>query len=428
MFRKVRKYIKGCDLCNKNKNDYSKPPGKMVIDENEPTEPWKRLTADFVEMPRTTSIAGAEIFDELLVVVDKFSKQTILIPTRKTATTEEVFYLLWERVFSVFGIPDSILSDRDRIFKTERWQQLMKEVGAVQLLSTAYHQRTDGQTERKIQEIRAYFRYYLDYEQKNWVELTPIAQYALNDAKSAATGETPNFVTFGSERLAGKDQRLREPDTVHQEMMKIIHKEVKLDLEWNKLETKKYYDRRRVETPTLERGDKVYIRRRTSGEKSFNIKTGRESQKLDCVRIGPYRIEAKLPNDNYRVTLPPRMRIHPVFHISLLSKTDNPISTGGEDIVNEYEVEEIMDKRRRKGIMQISTVLISWNNFTNLKGLGEYPHHLKEGQERLSNEKHNASGDRGRIEWQPLERGEIPENRFEKREPWIRTRNNLDYI
>jgi hypothetical protein len=35
----------------------------------------------------------------------------------------------------------------------------------------------------------------MDYFQENWIDITPIAQYSLNDAKSAVTGETPNFIT-----------------------------------------------------------------------------------------------------------------------------------------------------------------------------------------------------------------------------------------
>jgi hypothetical protein len=53
-----------------------------------------------------------------IVVVDQFSKQTILIPTRKSANTAEVYDLLWERVFAIFGIPERMTSDRDKIF----WQ------------------------------------------------------------------------------------------------------------------------------------------------------------------------------------------------------------------------------------------------------------------------------------------------------------------
>ena len=154
----------------------------MIKETETPTRPWSRLTADFLEMPKIKDPNSNEELDELLVIVDTFSKMTILIPTKKTATCEEIFHLFWERVFSVFGIPDSVLSDRDKIFKTQKWRELMRKIGSEQKLSTAYHQQTDGQTERKIQELRAYYRHYLEYEQKNWRELTPIAQYAVNDA------------------------------------------------------------------------------------------------------------------------------------------------------------------------------------------------------------------------------------------------------
>jgi hypothetical protein len=252
-------------------------------------------------------------------------------------------------VFSIFGIPDDILSDRDKIFKTIKWQQLMKDIGSEQRLSTAYHQQTDGQTERKIQELRVFFRHYIDYEQKNWIKLTPMVQYAINDAMSATTGETPNLITFGTERKLGKDLRISESGITHRELMATIHQQVKMEIEWATLKAKEYYDQKRRNSPQLKAGDKVYIRRRTSGEKSYNIKTGRASQKMDCQFIGPYVIEQKLPNDNYKLALPERMRIHPIFHISLLKKTEHPISTQEFDIVDEYEVEQVIAKRYNKG-------------------------------------------------------------------------------
>ena len=53
-----------------------------------------------------------------------------------------IFHHLWEKVFVVFGIPRVIISDRDRIFKTEKWAKKMEDIGAVQVLSTAHHQQT----------------------------------------------------------------------------------------------------------------------------------------------------------------------------------------------------------------------------------------------------------------------------------------------
>jgi integrase-like protein len=56
MYRKLKKYIKECDSCNRNKNDYRKPTGEMTIEKELPNEPWKKLTADFMEMPKTTNM------------------------------------------------------------------------------------------------------------------------------------------------------------------------------------------------------------------------------------------------------------------------------------------------------------------------------------------------------------------------------------
>jgi hypothetical protein len=96
----------------------------------------------------------------------------------------------------------------------------------------------------------------------------------------------------------GEETEPEEGEISHHKKMEMIHKKVKLDIEWQERIMKKYYDQKRVESFQLERGDKVYVRRRTAGEKNFNIKTKRPSQKLDCLRIGPYEVEAKLPRDN----------------------------------------------------------------------------------------------------------------------------------
>jgi hypothetical protein len=259
--RKVRKYIHACDDCQRNKVIYRKPHGKMQQQET-PTQPWQQITMDFVDMPETKGTASCEKWNQVLVVVDRFSKQTILIPARKNLTAREVYHILWERVFAVFGLPEVILTDMDKVFKSSEWVQLMKDLGVVQLLSTAHHQQTDGQSERKIQELQAYLRGYLDYEQMNWIELLPIAQYALNDAESATTKVTPNFAVFGTIRRNGIDQK--EDELPLSRRMKIVYQSIKREIEWATQMYKKYYDQKRREGPVIEKGAHVYLRRRTS--------------------------------------------------------------------------------------------------------------------------------------------------------------------
>ena len=261
---------------------------------------------------------------------------------------------------------DVIISDRDKLFSSQHWQNRMKMIKCDHRLSTSNHQRTDGQTERKIQEIQSYLRNYLDFEQRNWIELIPIAQYSLNDAINVTTGQTPNFAVFGTERRLGMDiPKDMDIDDMGKKMT-TIHENIAKEIEWNRNQQKKYYDQRRVEAPILKRGDKVYLKRRTMGQKKFNIRSLRPNTKLDHLRFGPFAIEEKLDHENYRLKLPQRMNIHPIFHISLLEKTEN--NETNEDIrvsEEEFDVEKIIAKRIRNGITEYRVKWLGCNDDEN---------------------------------------------------------------
>jgi hypothetical protein len=85
MYRKVKKYIKECDACNKNKIENQKPRGKMQSEKSKPERPWEKITADFLEMPLTKHPYLRGKWDVLLVIVDEFSKQSILIPNEENS-------------------------------------------------------------------------------------------------------------------------------------------------------------------------------------------------------------------------------------------------------------------------------------------------------------------------------------------------------
>ena len=359
--RKVRKFIKACNKCQQNKPVHTKIPGKMHQGIT-PTRPWQHITIDFVDKPNAQGITSNETMNQTMVVVDRFSKQTILIPSRKNYTAREVFHILWERIFAIFGIPETITTDLDKIFRSKEWLQFMKDIGTTQILSTANHQQTDGQTERKIQEIQAILRNYLDYEQTNWIEILPVIQYAINDAVSATTKVTPNFAVFGTTREKGWDKPTDEEAPLT-ERMKAYHRNIQLEHHWAKDQYKKYYDRKRSEAPVLKEGQRVYLRRRTPGQKRFNIRTEKKSTKLDHLQLGPFTIKRKLDFDNYELHLPTRMRIHPIFHISLLIPTENPATRENYNIAEDtYEVDRIIDKRVNKGLTEY---LIRWKGYSS---------------------------------------------------------------
>lgn len=94
-------------------------------------------------------------------------------------------------------------------------------------------------------------------------------------------------------------------------------------------------------------GDKVWLLRR-------NIKTTHPCDKLDYRRLGPFPISEQINPIAYRLYLPESMKIHPVFHVSLLEPYKNvniprrrqvPPLPMEVDNNEEFEVEEVLDSR-----------------------------------------------------------------------------------
>ena len=86
--------------------------------------------------------------DAVLVVVDRFSKMVKFVPTTNTVKAEGAARLFLDHVFKVFGMPKTIVSDRDPRFTGKFFMDLCKLLGIKQAFSSAYHPQTDGQTER----------------------------------------------------------------------------------------------------------------------------------------------------------------------------------------------------------------------------------------------------------------------------------------
>ena len=81
-----------------------------------------------------------------------------------------------------------------------------------------------------------------------------------------------------------------------------------------------------------------------------NIIIKKPSKKLDYKYLRPYKVTKKISENNYQLDLPPKVRIYPIFYISLLKNAINVefISTGRDNVkVNkkEYETEKVFNTR-----------------------------------------------------------------------------------
>ncbi|RYP15236.1 hypothetical protein DL767_010348 [Monosporascus sp. MG133] len=364
----VKQVIKDCNIYNKAKAARHKPYGLLQPTEI-PDKVWNTIAWNFITGLPTSKdpITGVE-YDTVWVIIDRLTKYGYFLPFKGTATAEQLAYAFIRYYLDKHGVPEKIISDRDKLFTSKFGTSFFKQIGAKLRFSTAYHPQTDGQTERLNQTLEQYLRSYVNYQQNNWVELLPLAQIAYNTSVNEDMGISPHTAVYGHDAETQRpEQSIRKApiitavapraETVVTEI-KTAQARLQSELQFLQQRMAQYYNKKRIEGPILARGDKVYLLRQKQNATTnlSQIKTKRPSDKLDFKKLGPFKIEEVISKTNYRLSLPKTMRIHPVFHISLLEPApkDAPLKKNLEieKDDNEYEVEKILDSRMVKNKIQ----------------------------------------------------------------------------
>ncbi|KAG1612063.1 hypothetical protein G6F46_008780 [Rhizopus delemar] len=91
-----------------------------------------------------------------------------------------------------------------------------------------------------------------------------------------------------------------------------LHKDLQNKLILAQKQQATYYNKHHRPTPDYKVGEYIYLYGR-------NIKTLHPSEKLDYKRLSPFKIFNKVGSHAYKLELPDSMKIHPVFHVNLLT-------------------------------------------------------------------------------------------------------------
>lgn len=288
-----------------------------------------------------------------------------LIPCKTDITAEETADLFIKHVWMKHGTPTTTISDRGTQFNNKFLRALYDKLGIQPRFSTAYHPQTDGQTERMNQEIETFLRIYCNHRQDDWDTWLPFAEFAHNNARSSTTGELPFYANYGfhpNMNIEATKTNMPASDNKATTLRDIRSRIKEMQLKANERMTKWANSKQTTESPYKE-GQRVLLQAK-------NIKTDRPTAKLDYKYIGLYVIDKKISNVAFRLKLLHTMKVHPVFHVSLLKpykqdiipgrKTSEPpavITPQGEE---EWEVDAILNtKKVGRGLHY----LIKWAGF-----------------------------------------------------------------
>ena len=135
--------------------------------------------------------------DSILLVVDHFSKMAHFLPCSKTFDTSKIAKLYFDEIVKLYGLPKTILSNRDVCFMSYFWKTLWHLVGTELKFSTAFHPQTDGQIEVVNRSLGNLLWCLVGEVNRNWDSILPTAQLAYNSSANRSIGTSPFEVVHG---------------------------------------------------------------------------------------------------------------------------------------------------------------------------------------------------------------------------------------
>jgi hypothetical protein len=167
----VARYVRNCYACRRSSMPRDKTPG-LLYPLPIPTHAWEHVMMDYCSFNQ-----DKHGYDNILVIIDRLSKQAITIPCYKTIDICEQARLYLMYVYRYYGPPTTILLDRGLQFISSFWKEFNSILGTDIKLSTVDHLQTDGQTEIYNQYLQKRLRPFVSYYQDDWSEYLPMMDY-----------------------------------------------------------------------------------------------------------------------------------------------------------------------------------------------------------------------------------------------------------
>ena len=306
--------IKGCQVCRQNKYSTLTPTG-LLSPLPIPTQIWSNISLDFIEgLPLSKS------FDVILVVVDRLSKYAHFIPLKHPFTTRTVADVFLKEVVKHHGFPETMVSDRDKIFVSNFWSELFLAQGTTLHKSSAYHSQTDGHTEVLNRCLETYLRCFVSGKPKLWVQMLMWAEFSYNTSFHTAIQMTPFQTVYGRE--PPRFLRFGDVPTTNAQVEELLKerdaliKTLRENLQLAQARMQKSANKHRRELQ-FNQGDWFYLKLRPYRQ---SIVAQRRNEKLAPRFFSPYQVIQRIGKVAYKLQLPQGSAIHPVVQVSLLKQ------------------------------------------------------------------------------------------------------------
>nr|GEW39713.1 putative reverse transcriptase domain-containing protein [Tanacetum cinerariifolium] len=240
--------------------------------------------------------------------------------------------------------------EREPPLRVRALRSLQKALGTSLDMSTAYHPKTDGQSERTIQTLEDMLRASAIDFGKGWVNHLPLVEFSYNNNYHANIKAAPFEALYGRKCRSPvcwtevREAQILGPELIQETTEKIV--QIKQRMQVTHDRQKSYAD-----LELLRFG-----------------KRGKSNPRY----VGPFKVLEKIGKVAYKLELPEELsRVHHTFHVSNLKKchTDKPLDVPLDGLHFDDKLHfveepvEIMDSEvKRLKRSQISLVKVRWHS------------------------------------------------------------------
>jgi transposase InsO family protein len=188
----VKKVTNSCQTCAELKPRFHRVEGNLI----KATSPFERLNLDF-KGPLPTKTRN----QYLLIIVDEFSRFPFAIPCADVSTPTVIQHLSY--LFSVFGTPAYIHSDRGASFMSHELKSFLTSQSIATSRTTPYNPRENGQVERYNGIIWKTIMLALrtnNIKTEQWEKVLDSALHSIRSLLCTATNATPHERMFNHPR------------------------------------------------------------------------------------------------------------------------------------------------------------------------------------------------------------------------------------
>ncbi|XP_013080918.2 uncharacterized protein LOC106066442 [Biomphalaria glabrata] len=336
----IKNYVLSCKVCQmKGTKKIRAPLQKVDI----PERPFSKIAIDLIGPMPVISNRGHRY---ILTVIDVCSRWPEAIPLKRIEASDIVQALY--TLFTRFGFPEEVLSDRGTQFHCQLTTTFLKMFGIRQRFTAPYHPQSNGICERFNCTLKKALSKVADDNPKEWDVALPSILFAYRESRNETTGFSPFQMIYGGnprgpmtilkelilpqEHVGNKESYDIVTET-RNKVIKACEEASKHVLDKSELTQSRVNEHRKL--TKLEVGQDVLVLLKDKENVLFTK------------WLGPYKVTRKISDVDYEIKIDSRLKI---FHVDMLkefrsqqksekSSKEDPLVIGASVSVD-FETEE----------------------------------------------------------------------------------------